>query len=208
MLVLPFSLMQVYSTAHTTLLEEFDIFCSTNAFIDFSAIKPLEITMELKDDLNFSISQLGFADNVSFIRNFVLSPILFKTWRLNPKLSLFSRPLLATETMQCYPDFLFGTSHPRGYRTLAKPLFVVLQSNKDEFTDCWFKVLHQMIVSQQINKDKTIPIFAVVSNGKYWEFGKLDNNLFTKNLTSLSISDPEKVLSILSYLAGEAEKYA
>jgi hypothetical protein len=190
------------------ILDDFAINYTSNNFVDFNTIQEVSLSKEFKDDLNFSLSQISNQDKEYFVRDFIVAPMIFKTWRTHPKLAVFSHPFLKSDALQFYPDFLFTARHPRGYKELYKPLLVTVEAEHEEFTDGWNLALLQMIASQQINKDKTIPIFAVISNGKYWEFGKLENDLFTKNLNSMSISEPEKVLAVLSYLASEAEKYA
>jgi hypothetical protein len=189
------------------ILDDFAINYFCDDFIDFDVIQQIELSNDFKNDLDYAISQISHQDKEYFVRNFVVAPMIFKMWRHHPKLAVFSHPFLKSDDLQLYPDFLFTARHPRGYKELYKPLLVTVEAEHEEFTDGWIQALLQMIASQQINKDKTIPIFSVVSNGKYWEFGKLENDLFTKNINAIAITESEKVLGILSYLAGEAEKY-
>jgi hypothetical protein len=190
------------------ILDTFAINYLNEDFIDYQSIKPVSLSEEFKQDLRYSLSQISNQDKEYFTRDFIVAPMIFKMWRNHPKLAVFSHPFLKSDDLQLYPDFLFTARHPRGYKELYRPLLVTVEAEHEEFTDGWMQALLQMIASQQINKDKSIPIYAIVSNGKYWEFGKLEQSLFTKNLNTLSIAEPEKVLGILSYLGGEAEKYA
>lgn len=62
-----------------------------------------------------------------------------------------------------------------------------------------------MIACQKINEDDTI-IYGIVSTGLVWEFGKLEQNRFTKELYPYTISDPAKVLGALDYLFSPCQK--
>lgn len=190
------------------ILDDFEINYDAKKFIDLKLISDIVLDTNFIDDLDYSVSQISNQDKEYFVRDFVVSPLLFRAWRLHPKLALFSHPYLKSDDIQCYPDFLFTARHPRGTKELYRPLLITVETEHEEFTEDWQQALLQMIAAQQINKDKTIPIHAIVSNGKYWEFGKLENNIFTKNITPTSLENPEKLVGILSYLVGEAEKYA
>lgn len=190
------------------ILDDFKINYLSEDFIDYDIIKNQDLGNEFKQDLKYSLSNISNQDKEYFVRDFIVSPFIFKAWRLHPKLALFSHPYLKSDDIQCYPDYLFTARHPRGYKEMYKPLLVTIEAENEEFSNGWQQALLQMIVSQQINNDKSIPIYSVVSNGKYWEFGKLHHDLFTRNSTPISIQSPEKVLGVLSYIAGECEKYA
>ncbi len=43
-------------------------------------------------------------------------------------------------------------------------------------------------------------LFGIVSNGKFWEFGKLVNDNFEKNVKLYSISNLEELFSAINYI--------
>ncbi len=45
-----------------------------------------------------------------------------------------------------------------------------------------------------------ITIFGIVSNGKDWEFGKLEEKLFTQNKTRYFIQDLERLFAAVNYV--------
>ena len=57
-----------------------------------------------------------------------------------------------------------------------------------------------MVACQKINQIAGKTIFGIVSNGKMWEFAKLKDNFFTKNLKSYRISDLEELFGALHYV--------
>lgn len=56
-----------------------------------------------------------------------------------------------------------------------------------------------MIAAQRLNGDLPIIIYGIVSNGLFWEFGKLEGDTFTKNITPYNIYDLEKLFAVVNF---------
>ena len=55
-------------------------------------------------------------------------------------------------------------------------------------------------------------LYGFASNGESWQFGKLDNNVFTQDTNTYNIANQaEKIAGLLNYIfteaVGEAERY-
>jgi hypothetical protein len=48
-------------------------------------------------------------------------------------------------------------------------------------------------------------LFGIVSNGKFWEFGLLKNDSFTKNIKLYSISNLEELFAAINYIFKQSE---
>jgi hypothetical protein len=86
----------------------------------------------------------------------------------------------------------------------------VSEAKVDNFTLAWGQTLAEMVACQKIYP--TMVIYGFASNGEFWQFGKLENNVFTQDTNSYSIaSQTEKIAGLLNYIfteaVGEAEKY-
>ena len=44
------------------------------------------------------------------------------------------------------------------------------------------------------------PVFGIVSNGKVWQFGKLNLDIFTRNKIFYTIQDLDKLFAALNYI--------
>ncbi|WP_371357182.1 hypothetical protein [Hydrocoleum sp. CS-953] len=44
-----------------------------------------------------------------------------------------------------------------------------------------------MIAAQRLNQENLIIVFGIVSNGATWQFGKLEFEKFTRNITAFTI---------------------
>ena len=62
-----------------------------------------------------------------------------------------------------------------------------------------------MIAAPRLNKNKEIIIWGIVSNGKIWQCGKLQENIFTKNEIFYTIQRLEQLFAIINYIFKQCE---
>jgi hypothetical protein len=48
-------------------------------------------------------------------------------------------------------------------------------------------------------------VFGIVSNGAIWQFGKLEADTFTKNITLYSIQELDKLFAAVNYIYRQCE---
>ena len=58
----------------------------------------------------------------------------------------------------------------------------MVEAKKDNFEEGWGQCLAELVAAQKLNNNQHNLVYGVVSNGKMWEFGNLQDNLFTKNV--------------------------
>ncbi len=127
------------------------------------------------------------------------------------------------------PDYLLGLGSITGMKPKA-PIVCLGEAKKDDFTGGWGQVAAEMYAAQlanikKIKEDKeknnqifndiileqikNTTIYGLVSNGTDWEFGKLENNLFTINKDSFKAPrELQKVFDTLNWIFCEARKNA
>ena len=91
-------------------------------------------------------------------------------------------------------------------KLINKPFLAVAEAKKEDFAKGWAQCLAEMIACQKINADERTVVYGIVPTGLVWEFGKLDQDTFTKHLVSYSISAPNKIYGILDFIFTECEK--
>lgn len=107
------------------------------------------------------------------------------------------------------PDY-FVTKSSRFPRI---PYFIVGEAKKDNFEKGWGQCLAAMIAAQRLNQKEAvnIPIYGVVTSGKLWEFGKLNEKNFitfpTTVLTVFEEQDRTNILNILHTMFKLCDKY-
>ncbi len=53
---------------------------------------------------------------------------------------------------------------------------------------------------QKINQNEMNCVFGIVTDGELWQFGKLENNIFTKHKASLTIDNLDKIFQTIGFL--------
>ena len=62
-----------------------------------------------------------------------------------------------------------------------------------------------MIAAQRLNGEYQIIIWGIVSNGATWQFGKLEDNKFTKNMTPFTIYELDKLFAAVNFMFQQSE---
>ena len=197
------------------------------AFSDFQNIEqvisqyPLEIRsgkfipdveLELPDlfieNLNFSLEMRSVDESEAFFRENFIFPFLHQAWKRHRKLKLWShRSLVYDQELYGEPDYLVSAMIEGVIdKLINKPFLAVAEAKKEDFARGWAQCLAEMIACQKINEDESVVIYGIVPTGLVWEFGKLEQDTFTKHIVSYSISAPNQIFGILDFIFAECEK--
>ncbi len=106
------------------------------------------------------------------------------------------------------PDYLLAPALP-GEEEYKLPIACIGEAKKDKFTEGWGQTASEMIAAQMLNKNKKVPIYGLVTNGSFWEFGKLEGNKLTLEKKAFSASrDLQEIFNVLNWFFCEASKSA
>jgi hypothetical protein len=136
----------------------------------------------------------------------IISPILTEVWRgyIQHFLIWSHQPLNHDENLSGVPDYVVAQRSPRGKIVLEKPYMILVEAKKDNFEEGWGQCLAEMLAAQKINGDLTNRLFGVVSNGKLWEFGVLDAEMFTKNRKYYVLENLAELMGAVNFLFAES----
>jgi hypothetical protein len=164
---------------------KFDIeVANKTAFVSQKEIKILDtllviLTENINDDISFI--------NETTICERIISPILNIVSRNYEQLNVWSHVPYNIDEKQGLvgePDYLIA---PRTkYGSMAKPSLCVIEAKRDDFDKGWAQAMAEMVASSLL--DAKI-CYGIVTTGKIWEFGKLENNVFTIDPISISATD-------------------
>ncbi len=190
------------------LLEQYQLCYASAEFIDFQAVRPVTLPEWFQDELHFALRHRGSDDKEAFTSEFIVVPFLREAWKRHPHVNLFSHVAISAENVTVIPDYLVTAQAPSGYKSVYKPLFLTIEAKDERFEQGWEQALQQAVICQQINANPTIPIFAMVTTGDFWEFAQLDGRLFRKHPLPASIQHPEELLGILDTVFTACEQAA
>lgn len=104
------------------------------------------------------------------------------------------------------PDFIIAPASDIG-TTFIKPIVCISEAKKDNFNEGWAQVLAEMIAAQIFNGNEPIEVYGIVTTGNFWEFGKLTQNILTREVISISATDNlQKLLNIINWIVITAQK--
>ncbi|NOQ34959.1 MAG: hypothetical protein GQ569_03590 [Methylococcaceae bacterium] len=170
------------------------------------------------DKLNIAIPHSDFkrlekklADDLSFINETticerIISPILelisdnyesLKIWSHVPY-NVDKEKGLAGE-----PDYLIAAKTK--YGDMDIPPLCVIEAKKDDFEEGWTQALAEMVAASLQGRKAC---YAVVTTGNTWEFGKLENKLFTREPTKFSATvNLQEIFDMLNWVFNIANSH-
>jgi hypothetical protein len=185
-------------------LQEFQVTYTTANFMgatDFS------IPDYFREDLEFMIRE-AVVDNSEFaICENLIYPVLKEVWKLYySKFVLWShKSLTYDENLSGFPEYILAKRSPLGKFVFSKPYFLLVEAKQDKFDKGWAQCLAEMVAAQRLNDEVKIPIFAIVSNGATWQFGKIEGQIFTQNVTPYTIYELDKLFAAVNYVFQQCE---
>ena len=132
----------------------------------------------------------------------IISPILLEVWlSYRDKLLIWShQPLNYDEKLSGVPDYIVAKRSPRGKVILESPYLVLVEAKKDNFEEGWGQCLAELVAAQKLNNNQHDLVFGIVTNGKLWEFGKLEDNLFTKNVKYYTLENLAALMEVIHFV--------
>jgi hypothetical protein len=171
----------------------------------------LEVEFPVKESFKEELDLLftdGVIDNSEdAICETLIYPVLKEVWKpYRNKLTLWSHEtLIYDEDLSGIPDYIVTQRNPLGTIVFDKPYFLAVEAKQDKFEEGWGQCLAEMIAVQLINDDLETDVFGIVSNGKIWQFGKLNSGVFTRNKNLYVIQDLEKLFAAVNYIFQQCE---
>jgi len=175
---------------------KFNIEVVDDFFIEQKEIKIPELYFfDLIKKLN---SSLNFINEVTICET-IIRPILDRVAEYYDNLDIWSHVPYNVDIKKGLagePDYLVA---PRTkYGDMEKPMLCIMEAKQEKFDEGWAQALAEMVASTVLGADRC---YSVVTTGKTWEFGKLENNVFTKHPIRISAtSDLQQVFDSLNWL--------
>ncbi|WP_193196853.1 hypothetical protein [Nostoc sp. MG11] len=160
-----------------------------------------------REDLELMMRD-AVVDNSEFaICENLIYPVLKEVWKTyRAYFILWSHQSLNyDEKLSGFPEYILAKRSPLGKVVFDKPYFILIEAKQDNFETAWAQCLAEMIASQRLNGEYKIVIFGIVSNGATWQFGKLEGEIFTRNVTPCTIYELDKLFAAVNFIFQQCE---
>jgi len=137
----------------------------------------------------------------------LIYPVIKEVWKsYYSKFVLWShRSLTYDLNLSGFPEYILAKRSPLGKFVFEKPYFLLVEAKQDKFDEGWAQCLAEMIAAQRLNDELQVTIFGIVSNGKRWEFGKLENENFMHNQAFYTIQEIDRLFALVNYVFQQCE---
>ena len=99
------------------------------------------------------------------------------------------KPIAYDDILNGTPDYFVSTRSELGKLVVGTPLIMLVEAKKNDFEQGWGQCLSELVAAQKINADPDTPVYGIVSDGTWWQFGQLVGDTFTQNRMSFSVED-------------------
>lgn len=185
-------------------LKEFQV---TYTEANFMSEIPFHISDYFREDIETVLEDgVPNASEFSICENLIY-PILKEVWKTyRSKLVLWGhKSLTYNQNLSGFPEYILAKRSPLGKVVFEKPYFLLVEAKQDKFEEGWGQCLAEMIAAQRLNDEIKATIFGIVSNGNYWEFGKLDGAIFARNKDRYLLQDLDKLFAAVNYVFQQCE---
>ncbi|NET38820.1 MAG: hypothetical protein F6K19_43705 [Cyanothece sp. SIO1E1] len=191
-------------TSVAAVIKEFQIHYTE---ADFIVPHPFVIADYFRDDLH-TVMREGVVDNSEYaICENLIYPVLKEVWKhYRSQFILWSHESLTyDQKLSGFPEYVLAKRSPLGKVVFDQPYFVIVEAKQDKFEAGWGQCLAAMVAAQRLNEPSQIVVFGLVSNGDRWQFGRLETDTFTKNITFYSIQALDQLFAAINYVFQQCE---
>ncbi len=191
------TLSQVVQTFHLSYQEQ-----------NFIQPKRFEMGDYLRAELQFNLTELVVDSSEYALCENLIYPILREIWKAyKTDLMLWSHhPLESDDELSGVPDYLIAKRSPLGKIVFEQPYLIVVEAKKDNFSEGWGQCAAELVAIQKLNNQPEQTLFGVVTNAERWEFAKLQNVVFTKNLNGYQIENLDELCAAINCLFFESQR--
>ncbi len=155
---------------------------------DFFEVEAANLPEQFLQEFRFTKQNINVFSSEASRCEAIIFPILrevYKAYANNYALWI-REPIIYDETLNGTPDYFIATKSELGMTVVGTPLIMLVEAKKNDFEQGWAQCLAEMVAAQKINADPDVPVYGIVSDGTFWQFGRLVADAFTQNHTNFS----------------------
>jgi hypothetical protein len=179
-------------------------------FVEIAFLQEQEFSIqeEMFNFIQYNLQLRRYHLNEYVIGESIIFPILSVIARQNdlPLWSHIRFDVTEQDGLIGIPDYIIAPASDIG-TTFTRPVICIAEAKRDNFNEGWAQALAEMIAAQRFNQDEFMEIFGIVTTGNFWQFAKLQHDIFTMNTVAYSASDNlHKLLNTLHWVFNEARR--
>lgn len=172
---------------------------------------PIEPPTSLIEDLKFKYETIDIFGSETARKENIIYPILLALYRNHhERLAIWSEYYIhADDTLCGHPDYLLSARSALGTSIMSRPILTIIEAKENNFKRGWGQCLAAMVGAYMLNQaagNKEPIIYGLVTDGEFWQFGKLEGKLFTQSQTSYTLSNLADLYQAIAWLYAEAER--
>lgn len=177
-------------------------------FGEFITPLPLQFAERLRIHLQFVQDFVAFDCSSASVCENLIYPILKEVWRhYTDHLSVWSHmPLNYDDDLCGTPDYFIARKSPLGHWVMDKPQLLIVEAKRDDFARGWGQCLAAMLAAQRIHGDASTVIYGITTNGRGWEFGRLERDQLTRDPRLFASSSLEDLCAALNYVLDQCRR--
>jgi hypothetical protein len=169
---------------------------------DFVEAQPFSLADYFRSEIAFNLRELPFDMTEYSTTETLIFPMLREVWKpFRDSLMLWSHQPLSYDADLCgVPDYIVARRSRLGSMIFDAPYLLVIEAKKDDYSRGWAQCLAAMIAAQKLNGAPGHSLFGVVTNGRAWEFGKLQEDVFTQDVRPFFLQQLDSLASALHFV--------
>lgn len=173
---------------------------------NFILIQKYPVPSAFIEEFEFNQRNLDVFSSEASRCEIVIFPILREIYKkYHQEISLWvQKPITYNDKLNGTPDYIISKRSELGKTFLEFPLLIVAEAKKNDFEQGWGQCLAELVAAENINADPRLPIYGIVTDGRLWEFGKLTENVFTKNIAGFTIDELTQLFGALDFVFQQA----
>lgn len=156
----------------------------------------------LREELAFAENHAAYNRSEAAVCENLIYPILKEVWKsyLQDLMLWSHEPLRIDDDLSGIPDYSLGRLSPLGRWVVEPPIIVVIEAKRDDPERGWSQCLAALLAAQKLNNLPELTLYGIATNGRFWEFGKLEGGTFTKDTQAFVWSRVEELCAALHFV--------
>jgi hypothetical protein len=161
----------------------------------------LDISSTFISELDFNLNTMDAFSSEAARCELVIFPVLREVYKsYHHKTALWVQKTFGFDAkLSGTSDYLLSQKSELGKTILGFPLLMLIEAKRNDFEQGWGQCLAELVAADYLNQHQRA-VYGIVSDGKLWEFGRLQDNIFTKNITSYTITSLNELFYGINHL--------